>query len=102
ISIDHRNDGGYYTGGRKHFDNDDQQMWVQALNDTGGIIWEKIWGPQNSLASAHLTTTSDDHALIASGWGIGSGTALRHYLCKLDQYNGDIIWQKQYSLSSSS
>ena len=96
MSIGLRTDGGYYTGGYKYFSLSNQRLWAQALNDTGGVIWEKVWGPMNSLANAHLSSAADGHALIASGWGVGSGNSLRHYLAKLHMADGETIWQQQY------
>ncbi len=102
ISIDERNDQGYYTGGQKEFSSDVDSLWVQALDDTGGVIWEKTWGTSAEMPNAHLTTAADGAALIASGWGVGPGNALRHYLAKLNADNGEVIWQRQYGGSSTS
>ncbi len=102
ISLGMRPESGYYSGGQSMQNGTNKQLWVQALNDTGGVLWEKVWGSENDEPNAHLTSANDGHALIASGWGVGPGNQFRHYLAKLNSADGEIIWQKQYGTSSVS
>ena len=76
------------------FDNSD--LWVQALDDSGAVVWDRKWGSAYDEPNAHLTTASDGHVLVASAWGHGPNWLIRRYLAKLDASDGSIIWQRQY------
>lgn len=97
----HTKEGGYFTGGqfRSAVSKD---LWVQAVNDTGAVVWSKVWGSIYDEPNAHLITAADGNALIASGYGQNSNNNLRHYLAKLNALDGEIIWQKQYGSTSVS
>lgn len=96
-AIDLRASGGFFVGGQYRTTLADRDLWVQALNDTGGVEWEQIWGSPYRDPNAHLTTASDGHVLVASAWGMNSANnQFRLYLAKLDSTDGDIMWSREY------
>lgn len=97
MSVDMRQGGGYFMGGEYKASASNSQLWVQAINDTGGVVWDKKWGSAFDEPSAHITTASDGHVLVASSWAYGANFVIRRYLAKLDASDGSIIWEKQYA-----
>ncbi|MCB9183901.1 MAG: PQQ-like beta-propeller repeat protein [Flavobacteriales bacterium] len=96
MAIDTRPGGGYFLGGEYWAPPSNSQLWVQALNDTGGVVWDKKWGSSFDEPNAHLTTAADGHVLVASAWAYGDNYLTKRYLAKLDAADGTIIWQRQY------
>ena len=100
-SLGLRAGGGYFSGGQ-YMSYASRDLWVQALDDTGSVIWDKVWGSPFNEPNAHLTTANDGHPLIASGYAQNANDHLRHYLAKLNALDGEIIWQRQFGASSVS
>ncbi len=97
IAVDQFPNGGWFAGGQYGTAFGYQDMWVQALNDTGGVAWSKAWGSPYRDTNAHLTTAADGNALVASGWGMSSSnTQFRLYLAKLDATDGELIWSSTF------
>ena len=97
MSVDTRPGGGYFMGGEYKASASNSQLWVQSVNDTGGVVWDKKWGSAFDEPSAHITTASDGNVLVASSWAYGNNFMIRRYLAKLDASDGSIIWEKQYA-----
>lgn len=90
-------DGGrYFLGGQRMQSVNNTDLWVQCVNDTGGVVWSKIWGTPFDEPNAHLMTATDGNVLIASAWGTEDGDVYKKYLAKLDRVDGSIIWDRTY------
>lgn len=96
VAVDNNPTGGYFLGGQYRTTSQNQDLWVQSLNDTGGVIWDRKWGTEYDEPNAHLTTAADGNILVASGWPHGSNFLSRRYLAKLDADDGSFIWERQY------
>ncbi|MBS1945474.1 MAG: hypothetical protein JST98_09830 [Bacteroidetes bacterium] len=96
VAIDNKSGGGYFLGGEYSLSSGNSDLWVLALNDTGGVIWEKRWGGPWKEPNAHLTTAADGNVLVASSMAYGPNWWIRRYLAKLDAGTGAIIWQHEY------
>ena len=98
MAIDRHEGTNYYMGGQR-FIGSNKQLWVQCIDDTGGVAWSKVWGSAFGEPNAHLTLASDGHPLVASSWGSAANDRGRKYLAKLDSANGNVLWEKQYGLT---
>ena len=87
--------GGYFAGGKYRETGSNDQLWVQSMNDTGAVLWSKIWGGEFDEFQAHITTLEDGHILVASNWGTAVGNSVM-YLAKLDRVDGSVIWSSTY------
>jgi len=87
--------GGYFTGGNYRATSSNRQIWVQALNDTGAVVWSTVWGSDFVDLQAHITTLADGNILAASNWGTAVDNSVK-YLAKLDRTDGTIIWSNTY------
>ena len=96
VAIDNKIGGGYFLGGEYSHSSGNSDLWVLALNDTGGVNWEKRWGGPWKEPNAHITTAADGNVLVASCMAYGPNWWIRRYLAKLDAGTGDIIWQHEY------
>ncbi len=97
IAIDRHPVGGWYMGGQYGTAFGNPDMWVQALNDTGEVVWSRVWGSPYRDTNAHLTTASDGHVLVGSGWGMSSSnTQFRLYLAKVSSSDGELIWSSTF------
>lgn len=99
-AVDMRPGQGYYLGGQFATTVTNQDLWVRSVNNSGGLIWNKVWGGPYREPNAHLTAAAEGHALIASAWGQTSST-LRLYMAKLHQADGGIIWDRTYGSAMS-
>ncbi len=95
-SIDSRPDSGFFTGGRYRITATNREHWVVALNDTGGTIWNKVWGGPYFDNLAHVTTSADGNVLVGSARGLGTGNQVRKYIAKLHKDDGEILWEYMY------
>jgi len=98
MAIDRHEGTNYFMGGQR-FIASNKQLWVQCLDDTGGVAWSKVWGSAFGEPNAHLTLAADGHPLVASSWGSAANDRGRKYLAKLDSADGVVLWEKQYGLT---
>lgn len=87
---------GYFLGGQRKQSADNTDLMVHCLNDTGGVVWSKIWGTPFDEPNAHLITATDGNILVASAWGTEDGDVYKKYLAKLDRTDGTIMWDTTY------
>jgi len=100
-SIEPRPGGGYFLGGQFRVTSSNRQIWVVALNDTGGVLWDRTWGGEFEDLSAHIVSLADGGILVAGGLGYGTNGPYRRYLAKLDPTNGEFIWQREYAAAEA-
>jgi hypothetical protein len=96
-SVEPRSSGGYFIGGQKRVTASNPQIWVAALNDTGGTVWSREWGGQWGDVAAHVEELTDGNILVACGLSYGSNGPYRRYMAKLDASDGSFIWQREYA-----
>ena len=106
-------DGGYMIGGisqsgasgeRSDPRIGDFDWWVLKLDNNGNIQWERSYGGSEEDRLNGIRQDSDGNFVLAGGTRSGiSGdisTPLRgvkdFWVIKVDQFNGDIIWQRRY------
>ncbi len=99
LAIDNNPNGGYYCGGQYRTASNNKDLWVQAVNDTGGVRWSRVWGSPYHEPNAHLITAADGNPLIASAWGTGTGDMMVKFITKLDSADGSTLWERQYGPS---
>ncbi len=87
----------FYTGGRRRISSGNPQFWVQCLNDTGAVVWEKIWGSNFSESNSNVTQAENGDVLVAGGWAYNNFAQVRRYLARLDPSDGSFIWQREYA-----
>ncbi len=87
----------YFTGGIRRVSSGNPQFWVQCLNDTGAVVWEKIWGSTFSESNSNVTLAQNGDLLVAGGWAYSNFGLVRRYLARLDPADGSFIWQREYS-----
>ncbi len=98
-SVEPATGGGYYIGGQNTISSNNIQVWITALNDTGGVAWTRTWGGSYHDLSAHVVEMADGHVLASSSLGYGTFGPYRAYLAKLDASDGSFIWQREYGAS---
>lgn len=96
VAVDNNPTGGYFLGGQYRTTSQNQDLWVQSLNDTGGVVWDRKWGSAFNEPNAHLTTAADGNILVASSWAYGPNWTIKRYLAKLDAADGSTIWEREY------
>ncbi|MBN1273824.1 MAG: hypothetical protein JXB26_16270 [Candidatus Aminicenantes bacterium] len=95
-SIKQTNDGGYITAGFTYsmgagYDD----AWILKLDNTGDIIWQRVFGGVDYDAAQSVHQTSDGGYIAAGGtvsYGAGEDDI---WILKLDAA-GNITWQKTY------
>ncbi|MBK8500521.1 MAG: hypothetical protein IPL52_17295 [Flavobacteriales bacterium] len=92
---------GYVTGGNKRITSSNAQFWVQCLNDTGGVVWEKLWGGGFPESTANITVAQNGEVLVAGGWAYSNFAMARRYIARLDPADGSFIWQREYAAQVS-
>lgn len=98
VAVDMVPGGGYYLGGYSFVPGSNYQHWALCVDGLGGIIWNITWGGTYTDPAAHLMTSSDGHAVIASGLRYNSTNGPAHlYMAKLDSTDGSFLWQHTYS-----
>ena len=101
VSVDRSAGNGYFTGGQKRITSSNKEFWVQCLNDTGAVVWEKVWGGSFSESNANVTTAQNGDVLVAGGWAYSNFALVRRYLARLDPVDGSFIWQREYAAQTS-
>ncbi len=91
----------YFTGGRRRISSGNPQFWVQCLNDTGAVVWEKLWGSGFSESNSNVTLAQNGDLLVAGGWAYSNFALVRRYLARLDPTDGSFIWQREYGEQTS-
>ena len=102
VAVDTTSDDGYFLGGQYTQDaENNEDLWVLRISDTGDTLWTTTWGGEFDEPNAHLTTLANGNPVIASAWGLAPDFALtRSYMAELDQSDGSIIWERQYGTPS--
>ncbi|MCB9183211.1 MAG: hypothetical protein H6591_04780 [Flavobacteriales bacterium] len=95
-SVDHYGPT-YYTGGNRRISSGNAQFWVQCLNDTGAVVWEKLWGGSFPESTANISVAQNGDVLVAGGWAYSNFGMARRYLARLDPSDGSFIWQREYA-----
>lgn len=96
VAVDNRSSGGFYIGGERGLAATNTDLCVTAVDETGDLVWEQVWGSEFDEPNAHLTTAADGNILVASGWGYADNFVSRRYLAKLDALDGSFIWQQEF------
>ncbi len=96
LSISNGSGGGYYFGGSARVAPNNLDHWVVALNDTGGVVWDKKWGTIFDDSNVSLITLDNGNVLLASRRIYAANGSGRQYLVELDRADGTILWQHEY------
>ena len=97
-SIDELEDGSYVIGGwTESFGAGDYDLWILRLDHTGNILWEKTYGGSGYERANSIQKTSDGNIIVAGFYSSQDETLRGAWVMKLD-LNGNIIWQKLYSI----
>ena len=95
-------DGGYVIAGAtmSSSGNSTADILVMKLDQSGNVIWEKIYaGSQLDSASAMIETPDREYIISGGTYSFGAGNE-DVFVLKLDE-NGNIIWQKTYGGTSN-
>lgn len=95
LSISNRPGGGYYFGGSARIVANNIEHWVMALNDTGGVIWDRKWGTQYDDSNISLITGGNGGPIIVTTKAHGP-TIGTHYLAELSAVDGSTLWEREY------
>jgi hypothetical protein len=92
---------GYIIGGnyQSTYDYQTQDICVTKLNNSGTVVWRKLYGMSLRDGSFGLQITSD-RGYIVAGYTTLSAGEIDAWLLKLDE-TGSIAWQKTYGSSGS-
>lgn len=92
-SLYETSDGGYIvTGAKKLSDSTNYDVYLLKIDKYGNIVWEKIFGGEDSDWGLSVCETSD-RGLIITGITY-DGTSQDIYLIKTNS-NGNLIWEKK-------
>lgn len=101
VAVDQWSNSRYYSSGIRRISPSNMEFWVVALNDTGGIVWEKIWGGFFPESNANVSVAQNGDVLVAGKWGYNGFAIGRRYLARLDPEDGSFIWQREYGPQAS-
>lgn len=94
-----RVEGGYYMGGHTDSKGDARgDMWLQKLDETRQVIWEKVYN-RNTGEHAHSGVITSDGGVILLGHTEAGGRE-KFWAVKVDSA-GTIQWQKVFSSAAA-
>ncbi|HEX3047339.1 MAG TPA: hypothetical protein VHY08_21485 [Bacillota bacterium] len=107
-SIQQTSDGGYIVAGYSDSTNipgltnhGKKDCFIMKLDESGGIVWQKMYGGNNDDSASSIQPTSDGGYIMA-GYststdilGLTNHGSADYLIIKLDG-TGNIVWQKMY------
>lgn len=97
-------DGGYMIFGSAD-DYDDSKLrnvWIIKLNKEGDILWDRNYGIEGAINSAHAAVATPDggYIVVGNSISISSESTCNMYALKIDM-EGNEIWEKTYGGDSN-
>lgn len=98
--IEQTSDGGYIVAGAKDISGlADYYAWIMKLDSSGGISWERLYGPAQDGAYSIQQTSDGGYIVGCSTSSYGAGL-VDIWVLKLDS-SGNTQWQKTYGDTAS-
>ncbi|MBO9563930.1 MAG: BACON domain-containing protein [Niastella sp.] len=93
--------GGYMMVGLRRKPGADGDVWVGKINETGDMLWDKVYGGSDNDAGYDIVKASDNGYIVVGFAASNDGDVTGHrwladgWILKIDN-DGNKLWQKTY------